>query len=151
MVNDNINLSCIENMSNSKIKMMKKNFDAELWQKDILNKSTLKIYRKYKQGIKDEQDIYDNTAASVTLFRARTGTLLRDFKRPIDDRICILCKEENEDIQHFILECSTLNTTRKNIIELQRPYNKDADDIIAKFLLFEKKTEEIIIRNREDL
>jgi len=147
----NINLSCIENMSNTKIKMMTKEFDDKLWKKDILNKSTLKIYRKYKHEIKDEQDIYDNTAASVTLFRARTGTLLRDFKRPIDDKICILCKEENEDIQHFLLKCSALITTRKTIIELQRPYNKDYDDIIAEFLLFGRKTEEIVTRNREDL
>ena len=32
--------------------------------------------RRYKMQIHDEQDIYDNTAASVTLFRARTNTLL---------------------------------------------------------------------------
>ena len=31
--------------------------------------------------IHDEQDIYDNTAASVTLFRARTNTLLLGITR----------------------------------------------------------------------
>ena len=31
--------------------------------------------------IHDEKDIYDNTAASVTLFRAKTNTLLLGIKR----------------------------------------------------------------------
>ena len=31
--------------------------------------------------IHDEQDIYDNAAASVALFRARTNTLLLGIKR----------------------------------------------------------------------
>ena len=85
---------------------------------------------------------------SVTLFRARK--LLRDFKKLIDDRICKLCKEENEDIQHFILECSALRATRKTITGLKRQYNEHADNIITKILLF-GKTEEIITRNKEDL
>ena len=39
------------------------------------DKSTMCIYRKFKHSIRDEQDLYDNTVSSVTLFRARTGTL----------------------------------------------------------------------------
>ena len=41
-----------------------KSWDDSLWMKDI--------YRKFKHTITDEQDVYDNTASSVTLFRART-------------------------------------------------------------------------------
>ena len=39
-------------------------------------KSTLTIYRTYKHSIKDEQNLYDNSAGTTTLFKARTGTLL---------------------------------------------------------------------------
>ena len=43
--------------------------------------------------IHDEQDIYDNTAASVTLFRARTNTVLLGIKKKHQggDIICELC------------------------------------------------------------
>ena len=41
-----------------------------------INKSTLKLYRKFKFTIQDEQKLYDNTAASTTLFEARSGTLI---------------------------------------------------------------------------
>ena len=37
------------------------------------DKSTMCIYRKFKHTIRDEQDLYDNTPSSATLFR--TGTL----------------------------------------------------------------------------
>ena len=67
--------------------------------------------------IHDEQDIYDNTAASVTLFRARTNTLLLGIKRKHQggDIICELCKSEVEDLQHFLLRCTALSETRKHI------------------------------------
>ena len=35
-------------------------------------KSTLTKYRKYKHSIKDEQNLYDNSAGTTTLFEART-------------------------------------------------------------------------------
>ena len=38
------------------------------------DKSTMCVYSKFKHTIRDEQNLYDNTASSVTLFRARTGT-----------------------------------------------------------------------------
>ena len=38
-------------------------------------KNTLTIYRKYKHSIKDEQNVYDNSAGATSLFEARTGTL----------------------------------------------------------------------------
>ena len=60
----------------------------------------------------DEQDIYDNTAASEILFRARTNTLLLGIKRKHQDGdiICELCKNGREDLQHFLLRCTSLNS-----------------------------------------
>ena len=57
------------------IKNMIKNYDNKQWHEDLQTKSTLKIYRKFKFSIQDEQKLYDNTAASTTLFEARSGTL----------------------------------------------------------------------------
>ena len=47
---------------------MIKNYDNKKWHEDLQNKSTLKIYRKFKFSIQDEQKMYDNTAASTRLF-----------------------------------------------------------------------------------
>ena len=49
--------------------------DDKLWHEDLLKKNSLILYRQYKHVIHDEQDLYDNSAAATTLFRARTGTL----------------------------------------------------------------------------
>ena len=56
-------------------------------------KSTLTIYRKYKHSIKDEQNLYDNSAGTTTLFEARTGMLqLNDTKRHTNgETSCELC------------------------------------------------------------
>ena len=58
------------------------------------DKSTMSIYRTFKHTIRDEQDLYDNTASSVKLFRDRTGTLKLNWKRMHTDEhiICDLCK-----------------------------------------------------------
>ena len=98
--------------------------------------------------------LYDNTASSVTLFRARTATLKLNLERQHTDghTICDLCKMNLiEDIHHFFLECTAITDTRKNILGLQRPYLEDEDRTIAKFLLFGHKTEETMYRNQDDL
>ena len=49
-----------------------------------------------------------------------------------------------EDIHHFLMECTAITNTRKNILGLQRPYLEDEDRTISEFLLFGHKTEETI-------
>ena len=149
----NINLYNIEHIQNNEIKKRVQELDNSLWKADLIEKSTLTLYRRYKMQIHDEQDIYDNTAASVTLFRARTNTLLLGIKRKHQggDIICELCKSEAEDLQHFILRCTALSETRKHIIILQQPYKEDQEETIADLLLFRHHNEETIIRNRDDL
>ena len=82
--------------------------------------------------------LYDNTSASVTLFRARTSTLLLGIKRKHQggDIICELCKNKTENLQHFLLRYTTLSETRKHIIILQQPYKGDQEETIANFLFF---------------
>ena len=61
-------------MSYEEIKRKVKEKDTEIWKKDLIEKSSLNRYRKYKTKIKQE-DIYDNRYESVLLFKLRTGTL----------------------------------------------------------------------------
>ena len=62
-----LNINMIESYNIAKIKTIIKHHDDALWNTDLENKSTLTLYR--------EQQLYDNTAATTTLFEARTGTL----------------------------------------------------------------------------
>ena len=120
---------------------------------NLENKSTLKLYRELKRKIKEEQHLYDNTAATTTLFEARTGTLkLNTIKRHNDeDTKCNLCDHTNEDLEHFLLDCEALTSTRNNIPALQRPYNENRNQILANFLLFNEESDDIIDRNKNDL
>ena len=98
--------------------------------------------------------LYDITASSVTLFRARTGALRLNWERRHTDghTICDLCKMNLiEDVHHFVMECPAITGTRKSIRGLQRPYQEDKDRTIAEFLLFDHKTEEMICMNLDDL
>ena len=82
------------------------------------DKSRMSIYTKFKYTIMDEQDLYDNTASSVTLFRALTGTLKLNWERRHTDGnpICDLCKLNLiEDLHQFLMECPAISDTRKNI------------------------------------
>ena len=112
------------------------------------------LYIKFKHTIRDEHDLYDNTASSETRFRARTGALRLNWERRRTDgyTICDLCKMNLiEDVHHFVMKCPAISGTRKSILGLQRPYQEDKDRTIAEFILFDHKTEEIICMNLDDL
>ena len=99
--------------------------------------------------------MYDNSAATTTLFRARTGTLKLNLERRHTDghTHCEICNTyATEDIEHFLLDYETLTSTRQYIIGLQKTYKENRDDHIAEFLLFGDITNQnIISRNRDDL
>ena len=150
-----ININMIETYSVMTIKNMIKNYDNNHWHEDLKNKSTLKLYRQLKFSIQDDQKLYDNTAASTTLFEARSGTLrLNDRNRHTrgDTRCPLipLCNHEYEDLEHFLLMCDSLKCTRMKIVGLQRPH-KDHEITITQFLLFNESNEECIMRNKDDL
>ena len=148
-----LNIDMIESFNINKLKGIFKQYDDTLWKADLENKSTLKLYREHKRKIKEEQHLYDNTAATTTLFEARTGTLkLNTIKRHNDeDTKCNLCDHTNEDLEHFLLDCEALTSTRNNTPALQRPYNENRNQIMANFLLFNEESDDIIDRNKNDL
>ena len=74
---------------------------------------------------------------------------LNTLKRHNDeDTKCNLCEHSDENLEYFLLDCDALNTTRRNMPALQRPYNKNRNLIMANFLLFNEDTIEI---NKNDL
>ena len=94
----------------------------------------------------------------TTLYRARTGTLqLEPFhierRHPDGYTNCEICKvNTTEDIEHFLLDCEALTSTRQYVTGLQRPYKENRETHIAEFLLFNNKiNHNIIFRNRDDL
>ena len=86
------------------------------------------MYRKYKTEIKEVR-IYDNRISSQWLFRARSNSLKVNqrayFFKPgykEEDKICGLCKKEEESLEHFILKCKNLGGKRNKelIKKIQR-------------------------------
>ena len=75
MIDLHLTLHKIEYLEHQNIRILIKEFDDKLWQEDLQKRSSLILYRKYKDIIRDEQDLYDNSAATTTLFRARIRTL----------------------------------------------------------------------------
>ena len=76
----------------------------KLWHEDLQENSSI-LYRQYKHVIHDEQDLYDNSAATTTLLRTRTGPLKPSTERRHTDGYtnCEICKASTtEDIEHFL-------------------------------------------------
>ena len=111
--------------------------DEESWQKEVTEKSTLELFRKYKSEIKEES-IYDNSQGSVLLFRCRTNTMpLNNRNRHTNsDTSCPCCNFENEDLNHFLLHCPAYSSARRDLFILQQPYIEQTDAILQRLLLF---------------
>ena len=79
------------------------------------SKSTLKYYAEGKTEIGYEF-CYRNNLNSTFLARPRTNSLrLEEAKgrgNPYYDRTCKLCKEGEEDLVHFLIECKALEGNR---------------------------------------
>ena len=75
-----------------------------------------------------QEHIYDNRAASNTLFRCRANNMnMRDRRRQ-------QCGAEKEDLSHFILYCAAYKEERRRNAMLQHPCQQEEDTLIGKFL-----------------
>ena len=83
------------------------------------------------------------------MFRIKTNTLpLNDRKRhAAEDTSCKLCNYECEDVQHFMIDCNSLQECRKNIFELQRPVNENKDKVLGELLFGDGIKNEVEIYN----
>ncbi|XP_043202706.1 uncharacterized protein LOC122370834 [Amphibalanus amphitrite] len=135
----NLNQGDLRNMKKEELNKKMISWDDKRWKEEVETKTSLKVYKRWKLKIK-EDDVYDNTPQSRILFQARTDTLpLNARKKFTKERTnCALCEAENEDINHFLLECPVLNEVRVNHRELQQPYLEDKEEVIMRFL-FDKE------------
>ena len=51
------------------------------------------------------------------------------------NKMCDLCSNEIETLEHFLLDCTKLQIARNYYLELQRPINCNKNEILAIILL----------------
>ena len=111
----------LEGLSKYMIKKKVKDYDTRIWKRDLEDKSTLFIYRTYKEAMREET-FYKNGEASRLIFRARTNTMaLNDrFRHDRGDirrcTNCSICAVEYEDLGHFLLRCERLDGERDRVL-----------------------------------
>jgi hypothetical protein len=115
-------------------------YDEKVWKDEMEEKSSLKIYRKWKKCIGRSEEDYDNSTASALLFAARSNTLrLNDRNRfSGNTTACDGCGSDIEDLNHFLLKCDEYQKIRyEDSLLLQRPYVEDEGDTVGRFLFTE--------------
>lgn len=130
-------------MKKTEIKEATRKWDSANWKEEVNSKSSLVIYKRWKENIKEEK-MYDNRPSSIILYKARSGTLqLNDRKRHTNGEVkCTLCGHEYEDLKHFILVCPSTNNERTKAKELQQPYQEDEIEIMGDYLFKEENLQE---------
>ena len=102
-------------MSKKELKRRIKIYDTEKWHLGLESKSTMKYYAQGKTKFGYEF-CYRNNFNSTFLARARINSLkLEEHKgrgNPNHDKTCKLCKEGEEDIVHFLIDCKELEEDR---------------------------------------
>jgi len=107
------------------------------WRQEMEGKSSLKIYRLYKNEMKEED--YEGGGESRVWFAARTRSLKLACRRWGEDSVkCSMCGAEREDDTHFLLECALYDSIRQKAVELQRPRGECEDNVIGVFLFGEE-------------
>ena len=140
----------IGRLTKEELKGKVQDWDSRKWREEVNSKVSLKIYEREKTEIREE-DVYDNRPSSIILFRARSNTLpLNDRNRHKNESMeCKLCGNEREDLKHFLLDCRELENYRREVVQLQRPYQENSEEIIGRFLFNKvnvEETKEILYR-----
>ena len=135
----NMKFEDINTVSIEEIKARARKWDTSKWIEDMNEKRSLKIYREFKGKIKEEK-FYDNRESSRYLFEARSNTLpLNIQRRHTGGNIsCDLCKDGNEDLIHFLVECKELNHKRDNNIMLKN-HHENKERMVGNILFKEEK------------
>ena len=99
-------------------------------------KVSLKLYREWRDKIGGQESVYENSEASLIMFRCRSNTLnLADRKRfQNQPTTCVMCEWEYENLAHFLLQCPAYREERRENLVLQQPYKENEDNIIGKLL-----------------
>ena len=127
------NMNSIKEISKRDIEKRIKEKDTQEWKQSNENKTTLKWYRKFKTKI-SEIKWFRNDEKYKIMERARSNTLKLSWReKEANDRICKMCNEENEELEHFLLECSKLQEIRNKSL-LQRPRVENKEELVIRIL-----------------
>ena len=131
----------IQNMSKEDIKQKVYELDTERWKKEMEELSSINVYKRFKHEI--NQYPYQNSPKYNLLYKMRSNTLnLEIRKRHVGGpTLCKLCESADEDMNHFLIHCRSLATTRQEIRELQSPVMEDEDYVIGDILFREVEME----------
>lgn len=86
------------------------------WTQRVNKKQSMQLYNRFKQKSAPFNH-YRGDRQSGLLFQARTGSLLTRLRLaqlfdPGMDTTCLLCGEEEEDLEHVLLRCTSTIATR---------------------------------------
>merc|ERR1712121_325541 len=102
-------------LTKSEIKTLTRHYDTLLWEKELKEKKILKYYKEGKGKMKYEF-CYRNNINSMFLARARLNSLRLEEAlgrgNAFYNKTCKLCKQEEEDLLHFVIECPCLERKR---------------------------------------
>ena len=102
-------------LTKSEIKTLTRHYDTLQWEKELKEKKILKYYKEGNGKMKYEY-CYRNNINSMFLARARLNALsLEEAKRRGNifyNSICKMCKQEEEDLLHFVIDCPKLESKR---------------------------------------
>ena len=74
-----------------------------------------------------------------------------DTPEVTQDAHYVIMNMKSEDLEHFLLICDSLKSTKMKIVGMQHPHYEDHEITIAQFLLFKESNEECIMINKDDL
>ena len=134
----NLNLENIFFLSINLIKNRINEFDTNRWKEEIAEKTTLTRYKNYKNNI-EEIKWFKNGFKYSLMMKARADALKLNWRNHRDEanKICDLCKEQIETLEHFLIDCNKLQLIRNKFSILQRPMNNNKESIISKLLLLD--------------
>ena len=132
----NITYDDIFTKSKNQINNIINSYDNKIWCSNMNEKSTLTLYRQYKDKV-NEIKWFRNGVKYSTFMKARSNTLKLKWRNwgIGQNKMCDLCCNEIETLEHFLLDCTKLQIARNYYLELQRPINCNKNEILAIILL----------------
>ena len=142
----NLNPTRLTLLSKEQIKKEIYKWDTNLWKEQLSNKITMTRYRSQKENIQ-ETSWFRNGFKHSLMMRARADVLNLQWRNHgennnSNDKNCPLCLQADETLDHFLLDCNSLQDIRNQHIILQRPVNRDREEILNKLLLFNTENEQ---------
>ena len=131
-----LNLENLKEYSANQIRRVINDKDTREWRESMENKSSLLIYRSFKVQI-EEIKWFRNGGKWSIMIAARANTLRLGWREweLEEGKICKLCREENETLEHFLIVCCELQETRSKYCELQMPRIENNNIIIGEILM----------------